>query len=116
MPSGEFAGSLSALLRSYLEGRFGYAFSAAATAEIIPAFQSLTGDTLDPAQEQFVLDLYALFVRFDYIRFAGSGMPETELSPDERIALGEKVREMILFSEEKDTGSATTKGENRASL
>ncbi|AEE17511.1 hypothetical protein [Treponema brennaborense] len=87
----EFAASLELILRSYLEKRFDYPFSAAVPAEIPAAFDMLSGGTLDALQFDAVELLCGVFRRCDYIRFAPAEQQEhvdrEQLAADVRCCL-----------------------------
>lgn len=57
------------ILRNYLEVRFDFPFTKAASSEIMPGFYKVTGRLLSSEKEEAFAEIAASFIRTDYIRY-----------------------------------------------
>ena len=57
-------------MRNYLEVRFAYPFTRAATAEIAKGWQTVTGGLLSETKEEAFGEIAASFIRTDFIRYS----------------------------------------------
>lgn len=83
----QFAEQWQATMRAYLAYRFGVPFSSATAKGIAPLIRRVTGNMLDIEQENAVSSLTSLFIRTDYIRFAGGSIDSRMLPAAEHEAV-----------------------------
>ena len=77
----EAAEKLQHILRNYLEVRFDYPFTKAASSEIMPGFYKATGGLLSEKKTEAFGQIAASFVRTDYLRYKnGSAFKAGELA------------------------------------
>ena len=98
-PDIQFAGQWQAVMRAYLSYRFGISFSSVTARGIAPLITRRTGDMLDIEQDNALSSLTALFIRTDYIRFAGGSIDSRLLPAAEHEAVfapGERERIIAL--------------------
>lgn len=65
-------------LRNYLEVRFDFPFTHAATSEIMPGFYKVTGGLLSEQKEEAFGEIAASFVRTDFIRYSNNAAFEKD--------------------------------------
>ncbi len=96
------AEKIQKIMRNYLEVRFDYPFTKAATSEMMQGWHTSTGSLLSDSKEEAFGDIAASFIRMDYIRFSKNGA----FNSDEKKELIEKLinRIEILEKEEKPEG------------
>ena len=96
-------------LRNYLEVRFDFPFTHAATSEIMPGFYKVTGGLLSEIKEEAFGEIAASFIRTDFIRYSNNAAFEK----DELKRLIENLTAQIdtLETVEKDK-SEESKGGN----
>ena len=97
----EIAEKMQKLIRHYLEVRFDYPFTKAASSEIMPGFYKATGGVLSDKKEEAFGEIAASFIRTDFIRYKGGASFET----DELKVLVEKIIkniETLEFTEPKE--------------
>ena len=90
-------------LRNYLEVRFDYPFTRAATSEIAKGWQTATGGLLSDTKENAFGEIAAAFIRTDFIRYSQSSRFQ-EKEKDELILNIIKQIE-ILETEEQEKSS-----------
>ena len=83
----KIAENIQKIIRRYLEVRFDYPFTKAASSEIMPGFYKATGGLLSEKKEEAFGEIAASFIRTDYIRYKANAAFET----DEIIVLIEKL-------------------------
>ena len=98
LPSGVFCTRLSRLIRSYLENRFSYPFTAKTSSELVPAFSEFFAHSASERSYAYMQDLYEVCARCDYIRFSG----ESVFSREERIDSVQRVRFALLYFEQPE--------------
>ena len=64
------AESIQKVLRNYLEVRFSYPFTKAATSELMTGWQAATNGLLSDVKEEAFGDIAASFIRTDFIRYS----------------------------------------------
>ena len=74
LPSGVFCTRLSRLIRSYLENRFSYPFTAKTSPELVSAFSEFFAHSASERSYAYMQDLYEVCARCDYIRFSGESV------------------------------------------
>lgn len=97
----EIAEKMQKLIRHYLEVRFDYPFTKAASSEIMTGFYKATGGVLSDKKEEAFGEIAASFIRTDFIRYKGGASFET----DEITVLVEKIIkniETLEFTEPKE--------------
>ena len=96
-------------LRNYLEVRFDFPFTHAATSEIMPGFYKITGGLLSEQKEEAFGEIASSFIRTDFIRYSNNAAFEK----DELKKMIEKLTAQIetLETVEKDK-SEESKGGN----
>ena len=97
----EIAEKMQKLIRHYLEVRFDYPFTKAASSEIMPGFYKATGGVLSDKKEEAFGEIAASFIRTDFIRYKCGASFET----DELKVLVEKIIkniETLEFTEPKE--------------
>ena len=102
LPSGVFCTRLSRLIRSYLENRFSYPFTAKTSPELVPAFSEFFAHSASERSYAYMQDLYEVCARCDYIRFSG----ESVFSREERIDSVQRVRSALLYFEQPEEHEA----------
>lgn len=102
LPSGVFCTRLSRLVRSYLENRFSYPFTAKTSTELVPAFSEFFAHSASERSYAYMQDLYEVCARCDYIRFSG----ESVFSREERIDSVQRVRSALLYFEQPEEHEA----------
>ena len=102
LPSGVFCTRLSRLIRSYLENRFSYPFTAKTSSELVPAFSEFFAHSASERSYAYMQDLYEVCARCDYIRFSG----ESVFSREERIDSVQRVRSALLYFEQPEEREA----------
>ena len=102
LPSGIFCTRLSRLIRSYLENRFSYPFTAKTSPELVPAFSEFFAHSASERSYAYMQDLYEVCARCDYIRFSG----ESVFSREERIDSVERTRSALLYFEQPEEREA----------
>jgi len=102
LPSGVFCTRLSGLIRSYLENRFSYPFTAKTSPELVPAFSEFFAHSASERSYAYMQDLYEVCARCDYIRFSG----ESVFSREERIDSVQRVRSALLYFEQPEEREA----------
>ena len=102
LPSGVFCTRLSRLIRSYLENRFSYPFTAKTSAELVPAFSEFFAHSASERSYAYMQDLYEVCARCDYIRFSG----ESVFPCEERIDSVQRVRSALLYFEQPEEHEA----------
>ena len=98
LPSGVFCTRVSRLIRSYLENRFSYPFTAKTSSELVPAFSEFFAHSASERSYAYMQDLYEVCARCDYIRFSG----ESVFSREERIDSVQRVRSALLYFEQPE--------------
>ncbi|MDR3311900.1 MAG: hypothetical protein LBS64_02055 [Spirochaetaceae bacterium] len=93
----ECAAALEQILRYYLESRFAWPFTAAAATEMRRAFQDISAGLMDESHQEWVDKLHGLFLRCDYVRYAGQ--PGDTFPAAERAALTDTARGIVVFFE-----------------
>lgn len=102
LPSGVFCTRLSRLIRSYLENRFSYPFTAKTSPELVPTFSEFFAHSASERSYAYMQDLYEVCARCDYIRFSG----ESVFSREERIDSVQRVRSALLYFEQPEEHEA----------
>lgn len=102
LPAGVFCTRLSRLVRSYLENRFSYPFTAKTSTELVPAFSEFFAHSASERSYAYMQDLYEVCARCDYIRFSG----ESVFSREERIDSVQRVRSALLYFEQPEEHEA----------
>ena len=102
LPAGVFCTRLSRLVRSYLENRFSYPFTAKTSAELVPAFSEFFAHSASERSYAYMQDLYEVCARCDYIRFSG----ESVFPCEERIDSVQRVRSALLYFEQPEEHEA----------
>ncbi len=102
LPSGVFCTRVSRLIRSYLENRFSYPFTAKTSTELVPAFSEFFAHSASERSYAYMQDLYEVCARCDYIRFSG----ESVFSREERIDSVQRVRSALLYFEQPEEHEA----------
>jgi len=102
LPAGVFCTRLSRLIRSYLENRFSYPFTAKTSPELVPAFSEFFAHSASERSYAYMQDLYEVCARCDYIRFSG----ESVFSREERIDSVQRVRSALLYFEQPEEREA----------
>lgn len=108
----EFSALIQLAIRDFLNGRFGYNFSAVTSSALYPAFLDLCGGSLTPHQENAVEHLLSLFNRIDFVRFSENAVllkADENNNQDERDSLCEKA---IILIEEFDSNDDSEKEES----
>ncbi|MGI5174585.1 hypothetical protein H0R92_13420 [Treponema sp. OMZ 840] len=108
-----FCTRLSLLIRTYLENRFAYPFTAKTSAELVPAFSEFFAYSASTQSYEYIQNLYEVCIRCDYIRFsekarssAGDKDPDrTDFPVRERIEIVNKVRSALLYFEQPEEPS-----------
>ena len=102
LPAGVFCTRVSRLIRSYLENRFSYPFTAKTSSELVPAFSEFFAHSASERSYAYMQDLYEVCARCDYIRFSG----ESVFSREERIDSVQRVRSALLYFEQPEEREA----------
>ena len=100
------AEKIQKLLRTYLEIRFDYPFTRAATSEMMKGWQTATSGLLSDTKEEAFGEIAASFIRTDFIRYSqNAGFEKTEIKE-----LINKIIDRIELLEKEEK----TEGENNA--
>lgn len=67
------ASEIQKILRNYLEVRFAYPFTKAATSELMGCYNSVTQNLLGESKDEAFGELISIFIRTDYIRYSHDG-------------------------------------------
>lgn len=102
LPSGVFCTRVSRLIRSYLENRFSYPFTAKTSSELVPAFSDFFAHSASERSYAYMQDLYEVCARCDYIRFSG----ESVFPREERSDSVQRVRSALLYFEQPEEREA----------
>lgn len=92
------AEKLQKIMRNYLEVRFDYPFTRAATSELMQGWQAVTRGLLSDEKEEAFCDIASSFVRTDYIRYSSNASFEG----NEKKELIEKLIKNIELLEKED--------------
>ena len=92
------AEKLQKIMRNYLEVRFDYPFTRAATSELMQGWQAVTRGLLSDEKEEAFCDIASGFVRTDYIRYSSNASFEG----NEKKELIEKLIKNIELLEKED--------------
>jgi hypothetical protein len=103
----EFATNIVLLVRTYLAFRFSPQFTKITSMEIISFFDELTGNTTSDTAKDNIEQLSAVFVRCDFLRFAGEASYKAPLTSEEKSTLIEKVRNICKYFEKEEDNNET---------
>lgn len=106
----DFAQAYQHILRNYLETRFDFPFTKAATSEFSKGFFQVTKNLLSEDKENAFANIAASFVRSDYIRYSKNATFKT----DERENLIESAITNIETLERIEKEDKDSKGESNA--
>lgn len=97
-PDSQVASSIQNIMRNYLEIRWDYPFTRAATSELMASYSNATGRLLSDAKEEAFGDIVSIFIRTDYVRYSASNSFKT----DEKSSLLERLINNIEIMEGTD--------------
>ncbi len=103
----EFATNLVLLARTYLSLRFSPQFNKVTSVELFPFFDELTGNTTSDTAKYNIEQLSVLFVRCDFLRFAGDAANKAPLTSEEKETLIQKVRNICKYFEKEEEENET---------
>lgn len=105
------AAKIQSIMRHYLEVRFDFPFTHAASSEIMPGFYKATGGLLSEQKEEAFGNIAASFIRTDYIRYSS----DAKFEKDELNSLIQNLISQIesLETIEKDKTDKTSETEHK---
>ena len=104
----EIADIIQIVMRNYLQVRFSYPFTKAATNEIMKGFDEIYAGLLSDEKTEAVEELTGIFIRTDYVRYGKEG----EFIPGEKNKLIDSILEIIAALENTKETEKVDGGQN----